>query len=59
MAYYDRIAKQWHEATGYKGGAFKELVLNGVLLRRIPNDGSAQRQIRLAEGRESSLSLGS
>jgi SAM-dependent methyltransferase len=35
MAYHDRIAKQWHEATGYKGGAFKELVLNEVLLRRI------------------------
>jgi SAM-dependent methyltransferase len=35
MAYYDNIAKQWHEATGYRGGAFKELVLNEVLLRRI------------------------
>jgi len=27
MAYYDRIVKQWHTATGYKGGAFKELIL--------------------------------
>jgi SAM-dependent methyltransferase len=35
MAYYDNIAKQWHEATGYKGGAFKGLILNEVLLRRI------------------------
>ena len=35
MAYYDDIAKQWHEATGFKGGAFKELVLNDILLRDI------------------------
>jgi ubiquinone/menaquinone biosynthesis C-methylase UbiE len=36
MAYYHAIAKQWHEATGYKGGAFKELVLNNILLEKIP-----------------------
>src|SRR3954464_2485232 len=36
MAYYDSIAKQWHEATGYKGGAFKELVLNDILLAKFP-----------------------
>jgi SAM-dependent methyltransferase len=36
MAYYDSIAKQWHEATGYKGGAFKELVLNSILLDKVP-----------------------
>ena len=36
MAYYDRIAKQWHDVTGYAGGAFKELVLNDVLLQQIP-----------------------
>ena len=36
MAYYDRIAKQWHDVTGYGGGAFKELVLNEVLLEKIP-----------------------
>ena len=35
MAYYDTIAKQWHEATGYKGGAFKELVLNRILLEKV------------------------
>ncbi len=35
MAYYDNIAKQWHEATGYKGGAFKELVLNEILLQKL------------------------
>ena len=35
MAYYDRIAKQWHQATGYKGGAFKQYVLNEVLLNKI------------------------
>lgn len=36
MAYYDQIANQWHTATGYKGGAFKEYVLNDVLLEKIP-----------------------
>jgi len=36
MAYYDSIAKQWHEATGYTGGAFKELVLNNILLEKLP-----------------------
>jgi len=36
VSYYDTIAKRWHEATGYKGGAFKELVLNAVLLRKLP-----------------------
>jgi SAM-dependent methyltransferase len=35
MAYYDQIAKQWHQATGYKGGAFKEYVLNDVLLGKL------------------------
>ena len=35
MTFYDRIAKQWHQATGRKGGAFKELVLNDVLLRKL------------------------
>ena len=35
MAYYDHIATQWHEATGYRGGPFKELVLNDVLLNNI------------------------
>jgi SAM-dependent methyltransferase len=36
MAYYDSIAKQWHETTEYKGGAFKELVLNNILLEKLP-----------------------
>jgi ubiquinone/menaquinone biosynthesis C-methylase UbiE len=36
MAYYNQIAKQWHTATGYQGGAFKEHVLNDVLLEKIP-----------------------
>ena len=35
MAYYDHIARQWHAATGYTGGAFKELVLNDLLLEKI------------------------
>lgn len=32
MAYYDSMAKRWHETTGYKGGAFKEMILNNILL---------------------------
>jgi SAM-dependent methyltransferase len=39
MAYYDRIANQWHSATGYRGGAFKEYVLNDLLLEKIPGVG--------------------
>jgi SAM-dependent methyltransferase len=35
MAYYDRIAKSWHEATGYSGGSFKRYVLNDILLERM------------------------
>jgi SAM-dependent methyltransferase len=35
MTYYDSIAKRWHETTGYKGGAFKELVLNNILLEKL------------------------
>ncbi len=37
MSYYDGIAKKWHEITGFRGGAFKRLVLNGFLLDRIPD----------------------
>ena len=42
MAYYDRIARQWHAATGYHGGPFKRFVLNDLLLERIgsPEDQS-------------------
>ncbi len=36
MAYYDHIAKKWHAVTGYRGGAFKQFVLNDVLLENIP-----------------------
>jgi hypothetical protein len=35
MAYYDHIAKAWHETTGYTGGTFKELVLNDLLIEKI------------------------
>jgi SAM-dependent methyltransferase len=35
VAYYDRIAKQWHRVTGYHGGAFKRYVLNDALLEKI------------------------
>ncbi len=35
MAYYDRIAIQWHRITGYKGGIFKERILNDVLLDQV------------------------
>lgn len=36
MAYYDQIAKSWHTITGYRGGAFKKIVLNDLLLECIP-----------------------
>ena len=35
MAYYDRIAKSWHQATGYKGGSFKKHVLNDILIQQM------------------------
>ncbi len=35
MAYYDNIAKHWHETTGDQGDAFKELVLNNILLEKL------------------------
>ncbi|MEK6235708.1 MAG: methyltransferase domain-containing protein [Planctomycetales bacterium] len=37
MAFYDRIAKQWHEAAGYRGGALKEHVLNDLIIQRAPD----------------------
>ncbi|MEJ7588936.1 MAG: class I SAM-dependent methyltransferase [Ferruginibacter sp.] len=40
MAFYDNIAKRWHQATGYKGGKFKELVLNDILLGKISTIGN-------------------
>jgi len=40
MAYYNGVAKHWHEATGYKGGAFKEHVLNNILLEKLPAIGN-------------------
>jgi SAM-dependent methyltransferase len=36
MTYYDKLARLWHSVTGYKGGAFKEHVLNEVLLNKLP-----------------------
>jgi SAM-dependent methyltransferase len=36
MAYYDRIARKWHSVTGAQGGALKELLLNDLVLSRIP-----------------------
>ena len=36
MTYYDKFARLWHSVTGYKGGAFKEHVLNDVLLNKLP-----------------------
>ena len=35
MAFYDRIAKQWHAATGFHGGALKRFVLNELLIDAI------------------------
>jgi SAM-dependent methyltransferase len=51
MAYYDHIFKQWHETTGYKGGAFKELVLNDLLLEKIAQiDGCAILELGAGNG---------
>ena len=36
MSYYDQFAKLWHSVTGHQGGAFKEHVLNDVLLSKLP-----------------------
>lgn len=38
--YYNRIAKQWHEVTGYHGGPFKKYVLNEYLLATIGTIGN-------------------
>jgi SAM-dependent methyltransferase len=35
IAYYDRIARQWHRVTGHHGGAFKRYVLNDYILGKI------------------------
>ena len=35
MTFYDRIAKQWHTATGFNGGALKQFVLNDLLIDAI------------------------
>ncbi|MBT8377712.1 MAG: class I SAM-dependent methyltransferase [Ignavibacteria bacterium] len=35
MTYYDKLASKWHKITGYKGGAFKELILNELVISKI------------------------
>jgi ubiquinone/menaquinone biosynthesis C-methylase UbiE len=51
MPYYDHIAKQWHATTGYSGGAFKELVLNDLLLEKLaPIDGCAILELGAGNG---------
>lgn len=35
MAYYNAIAKQWHSTTGVHGGAFKRLVLNELVIKKV------------------------
>jgi ubiquinone/menaquinone biosynthesis C-methylase UbiE len=51
MAYYDSIARQWHKATGYRGGEFKRLVLNDVLLESIPDiDGRSILELGAGNG---------
>jgi len=37
MAYYDKIAAKWHKTTGFKGGSFKEFVLNEKVISKINN----------------------
>src|SRR5690242_6676240 len=36
-AYYDRIARAWHAATGPQGGAVKRYLLNERVLDRFPD----------------------
>jgi SAM-dependent methyltransferase len=51
MPYYDHIAKQWHAATGHRGGPFKQLVLNQALLERIPDiDGCSILELGAGNG---------
>ena len=51
MTYYDRMAGQWHRATGHKGGAFKRLVLNDVLIECIGGiDGCAILELGAGNG---------
>jgi len=35
MAYYDKIASKWNKITGYKGGTFKELILNDHVISKV------------------------
>ena len=35
MAYYDKIAKIWHDITGHQGGALKKYQLNALILNKI------------------------
>ena len=37
MAYYDKIAKNWHDITGRQGGALKKHQLNALILDKIKN----------------------
>jgi len=37
MTYYDKIALKWHKITGYKGGSFKELILNQKIISKVEN----------------------
>lgn len=37
MAYYDSIADAWEAETGDEGGALKRLVVNRLVLDRLPD----------------------
>lgn len=51
MTYYDHIAAQWHAATGYKGGPFKERILNQKLLSLLDGiDGRALLELGAGNG---------
>jgi SAM-dependent methyltransferase len=51
MSYYDRIARQWHSVTGAQGGALKKLLLNDLVLSRVPNiAGSAILEVGAGNG---------
>ena len=51
ISHYDRIARQWHRITGWHGGAFKQHVLNDLLLDAIASvEGRALLELGAGNG---------
>jgi hypothetical protein len=58
IPHYDRIARQWHRITGWHGGAFKQHVLNDLLLDAIAGvEGRALLELGAGNGYFLHLSL--